>query len=184
MPSLFDETDINGMTLKNRFIRSGTWEGLATPHAACTDQLVAFVSRLAQGGRGLIIGSFTYVLDGGRGLPKMAGLDRDDHVPSYRKMTSGVHDRGGKIALQLVHAGSQTKNKWTEGHTPLAPSAVEDRTYKTMPRGRALDDIEEITQAFGQAARRGVEAGFDAIEINGEQPPQLSSVPIAGVSAR
>lgn len=167
MSSLFEETRIGDMTLKNRLIRSATWEGLATSDGACTDQLVAFISRLAEGGMGLIISSFTYVLPGGKGLPKMGGLDRDDYIPGYRKMTTAVHQRGGKIALQLVHSGAQTKTKWIEGYTPLAPSAVEDPTYRTMPREMTLEQIEEIIEAFRQAARRGVEAGFDAIELHG-----------------
>lgn len=167
MPSLFEETKINNMALQNRLFRSATWEGLATKDGVCTDPLVAFISRLAEGEIGLIISSFTYVLPNGRGLPKQMGLDRDEYIPGYRKMTDAVHERGGRIALQLVHAGAQTKTKWIEGCTPLAPSAVEDRTYKTMPREMTLEDIEEMVEAFGEAARRGVEAGFDAIEFHG-----------------
>jgi len=167
IPALFEETEINGMTLRNRIVRSATWEGLATTEGACTDQLVAFISRLAEGDIGLIISSFTYVLPGGRGLPKMSGFDRDDYVPGYRKMTDAVHARGGKIALQLMHAGAQTRMKWIEGHSPLAPSAVEDRTYRTVPREMTIGEIEEIIEAFGQTARRGAEAGFDAIELHG-----------------
>jgi 2,4-dienoyl-CoA reductase-like NADH-dependent reductase (Old Yellow Enzyme family) len=166
-PGLFDRSEINGLILENRLCRSATWEGLATPEGACTDPLVSFVSRLAEGGVGLIFSSFTYVLEGGRGLPKMAGLDRDDYVPGYHKLTSAVHERGSKIALQLVHAGAQTRTKWIEGHTPLAPSAIEDRTYRTMPREMTLAEIEDVVEAFGQAARRGVEAGFDAVELHG-----------------
>jgi 2,4-dienoyl-CoA reductase-like NADH-dependent reductase (Old Yellow Enzyme family) len=167
MTGLFDQTEINGLVLKNRLVRSATWEGLATPQGACTDQLVDFVSRLADGGMGLIISSFTYVLEGGRGLPKQAGLDRDDYVPGHRKLTSAVHERGGKIALQLMHAGAQTRAKWIEGHTALAPSAIEDPTYKTLPRELTLEDIDELVEAFGQSAGRGVEAGYDAIELHG-----------------
>jgi 2,4-dienoyl-CoA reductase-like NADH-dependent reductase (Old Yellow Enzyme family) len=167
MTGLFDQTEINGLVLKNRLVRSATWEGLATPEGACTDQLVDFVSRLAEGGMGLIVSSFTYVLEGGRGLPKQAGLDRDDYVPGHRKLTSAVHERGGKIALQLMHAGAQTRAKWIEGHIALAPSAIEDPTYKTLPCELSLEEIDELVEAFGQAARRGVEAGYDAIELHG-----------------
>lgn len=62
IPALFEETEINGMTLRNRIVRSATWEGLATTEGALTDQHVAFVSRLAEGDIGLIISSFTYVV--------------------------------------------------------------------------------------------------------------------------
>lgn len=61
----FEEIHINGMILRNRIIRSATWEGLATTEGACTDQLVAFISSLAEGDIGLIISSFTYVVPGG-----------------------------------------------------------------------------------------------------------------------
>jgi len=174
MSSLFERTEINGLILKNRLVRSATWEGLATPDGECTARLVAFVSRLAEGDIGLIISSFTYVLEGGRGLPKSAGLHRDDYVPGYKELTSAVHERGGKIALQLVHAGAQTRTKWIGEHTPLAPSAVEDRTYKTLPEEMTQEGIEKVVEAFGQAARRGVEAGFDAIELHGAHGYLLS----------
>jgi 2,4-dienoyl-CoA reductase-like NADH-dependent reductase (Old Yellow Enzyme family) len=65
MPTLLEETEINGMTLRNRIVRSATWEGLATTEGACTDQLVAFISSLAEGEIDLIISSFTYVVPGG-----------------------------------------------------------------------------------------------------------------------
>lgn len=54
MPSLWEETRIKGLILKNHIFRSCTWEGLATSDGKCTDQLVAFVSRLAEGNFGLI----------------------------------------------------------------------------------------------------------------------------------
>ena len=90
---------------------SCSWEGLATRDGACTDALLAFASGLAEGGMGLIISGVTYVLEGDRGLPKSAGLDRDNHISGYRETTNAVHERGGKIALQLAHGGAQTRTR-------------------------------------------------------------------------
>ncbi|MCP4366934.1 MAG: NADH:flavin oxidoreductase, partial [Deltaproteobacteria bacterium] len=55
MGSLFEETEINGMTLPNRFVRSATWDGLATDDGACTARMVDLLTELAKGGVGLII---------------------------------------------------------------------------------------------------------------------------------
>lgn len=67
MSKLFDHTEINGMTLKNRFVRSATWEGMAAEDGACTPKLVDTIARLAEGGVGLIITGHAYVKKTGPG---------------------------------------------------------------------------------------------------------------------
>ena len=61
MSKLFEPSEINGMTLANRFVRSATWAGMATDEGACTPQLIDLVAELADGGVGLIITGHTYV---------------------------------------------------------------------------------------------------------------------------
>ena len=96
----------------------------------------------------LIIGSFTYVLPDGRGLPKMAGLDRDDYISGYREMTSAGHERGGKIALQLVHSGAQTKTKSIEGKIPLAPSTVSISPSARFCTTESAENAEKLQRSL------------------------------------
>ena len=61
MSILFEKTKINGMEIRNRFVRSATWEGMASEEGACTPQLLSLIADLARGGVGLIISSHAYV---------------------------------------------------------------------------------------------------------------------------
>ncbi|MCP3956082.1 MAG: NADH:flavin oxidoreductase, partial [Desulfobacterales bacterium] len=124
MATLFEETTINGMTLKNRLVRSATWEGMAKPDGRPTPKMVHFYRELATGGVGLIISGFAFVQPDGKALTGQMGIQTDDFADDYKAITSAVHAAGGKIVVQLVHAGGQTMRE-TTGQQPLAPSAVE-----------------------------------------------------------
>jgi 2,4-dienoyl-CoA reductase-like NADH-dependent reductase (Old Yellow Enzyme family) len=164
MSVLFTETQINGMTLPNRFVRSATWAGMAAEDGACTPHLVNLMTNLAQGGVGLIITGHAYVRPDGQVSPHQLGVYKDELIPGLRGMVQKVHDLGGKIALQMTHAGFFASPKLT-GVTPLAPSAVEGLT-KTHRKEMTHGDIREAIEAFRAAAMRAKEAGFDGVQIH------------------
>ncbi len=110
------------MPLKNRFVRSATWEGMAADNGAATPDLIKLMADLAQGGVGLIISSHAYVSKEGQAGPWQLGVYADDLVPGLSKMTGAVHDQGGKIVIQLAHAGYHANAKLS-GVMPVAPSA-------------------------------------------------------------
>src|SRR5512144_2058319 len=105
MAKLFEFTRIKSLTLRNRFIRSATWEGMADDCGACTPELSDFFCTLAQGEVGLIITGHAYVNKAGQARLRQLGADNDSLLPELEKMVQSVHDNGGKIALQLSHAG-------------------------------------------------------------------------------
>ncbi len=164
MKELFEETAIRGMKLRNRFVRSATWEGMATPDGEVTSRLVDLMVQLAKGGVALIISSHAYVRkDGQAGLFQL-GIYDDHLIPGLRKMVSAVHKEGGKIVVQLAHAGFMANPELT-GQTPLGVSQVEG--FGSSPRKvMTVEDIQGIVAAFGQAARRAKEAGFDGVQIH------------------
>jgi len=164
MKTLFEETQINGMTLPNRFVRSATWSGMATKEGACTPQLVNLMTNLAQGGVGLIVTGHAYVRQDGQAGQNQLGVYSDELLPGLQDMVQEVHDHGGKIVLQLAHAGFFANAKLT-GKIPLAPSAIEDLA-KTPRKALTHQDIRELTEAFGAAAMRAKEAGFDGVQIH------------------
>ncbi|MBW1690737.1 MAG: NADH:flavin oxidoreductase [Deltaproteobacteria bacterium] len=164
MAALFEKTQINGMTLPNRFVRSATWSGMATKQGACTQKLVNLMTSLAQGGVGVIITGHAYVRQDGQAGPNQLGVYSDELLPGLRGMVRTVHDNGGKIVLQLAHAGFFANAKLT-GKTPLAPSAIEGLA-KSPRREMTHQDIREVIQAFGNAAMRAKEAGFDGVQIH------------------
>jgi 2,4-dienoyl-CoA reductase-like NADH-dependent reductase (Old Yellow Enzyme family) len=164
MPSLFESTQIKDMTLSNRFVRSATWEGMAEANGTCTNRLTDLMVTLAAGGVGLIITGHTYVDPRGQAGPWQLGIGSDGHIPRLKEMTSAVHNQGGKIVMQLAHAGLMADTEQT-GTLPLAPSAV-DGYIKTPIQEMTPDDIKEVANAFGNAAERAQKAGFDGVQIH------------------
>jgi len=164
MAILFDAVTINQLRLSNRFVRSATWEGLAEPDGGSTPRLNRLMAALAAGGVGLIITGHSYVDPAGQAGPWQLGVDRDERLPGLRSMTAAVHEQGGRIAMQLAHAGLQADAGQT-GSEPLAPSAVPGFT-KSTPIEMTRDDIANAVQAFGRAAHRAKTAGFDGVQIH------------------
>ena len=164
MSKLFETSDINGMRLANRFVRSATWEGMAADDGACTPRFKDLYIRLARGGVGLIITSHTYVRSDGRGTPRQLGIDRDEHLEGLRDFTRAIHASDSRVAVEISHAGILTNEKLT-GQIPLVVSAVDG--YGQSPgREMTAEDIAEIGDAFAQAALRAKAAGFDAVQIH------------------
>ncbi|MBN1102421.1 MAG: NADH:flavin oxidoreductase, partial [Deltaproteobacteria bacterium] len=150
MTKLFETTEIRGMKLANRFVRSATWEGMATEDGACTPGLVALMRELARGRVGLIITSHAYVRKDGQAGPWQLGIYEDGLAAGLKEMTRAVHDEGGCIVLQLSHAGFFANPKLT-GTTPLGASEVEgfSRSPRMVMTSR---DIGHLVKAFGRAA--------------------------------
>lgn len=165
MRRAFSAWKLGELEIPNRLVRSATWEGMAEEDGKVTEALADVTADLARGGVGLIISGYAYVRPEGLGLPRQTGAYRDKLVPSLRRMADKVHEAGGRIALQIVHAGGQTRAAWLDGHTPLGPSAMEHPGYGAASE-LTPEQIAEIVVAFGAAARRGKEAGFDAVQIH------------------
>ena len=161
---LFESTEINGMTLSNRFVRSATWEGMATEDGAATPDLIQIMAELAKGGVGLIISSHAYVSKQGQAGPRQLGAYADDLRPGLRKMTAAVHAQGGKIVMQLAHAGYHANGKLS-GMMPVAPSAVASLA-KSPRKVLTEEDIQDLVQAFAAAAVRAKKADFDGVQIH------------------
>ncbi len=166
MATLFDPTEINGMNLQNRLIRSATWEGMCDAEGRPTSKLINYYQTLAKGRIGLIISGYTFIRKEGKQLPSQMGLYTEDFAPEMKALAKAVHDEGGKICIQLVHAGGQTDSA-TAGRRPLAPSSVRIAQFPEVPRKLSKEDIVEIVVAFGDAARRAQAFGFDAIQLHG-----------------
>jgi len=164
MSKLFEATEINGMQLSNRFVRSATWEGMAGDDGSVTPALVDLMTQLAKGQVGLIISSHAYIKPEGQAGPRQLGVYKDALIDGLRQMTRTVHEQGGKIVLQMAHSGCLANPKLT-GQMPLAPSNVEEIS-KSPCKAMTVGDIQELIEAFGQAAQRAKEAGFDGVQIH------------------
>ena len=164
MSILFEPSVIKGMKLANRFVRSATWEGMATPEGKSTERLADMMAGLAAGGVGLIITGHCYVSHEGQAGPWQLGSCDDSALPGLTHMAEAVHRCGGKIALQLAHAGANGKSALS-GLQAIGPSASYQNGTATC-REMTREDIGRVVQAFAQAADRARRAGFDAVQIH------------------
>jgi 2,4-dienoyl-CoA reductase-like NADH-dependent reductase (Old Yellow Enzyme family) len=145
MNTLFEQSQINRMSLSNRFVRSATWDGLATDEGACTPRMIDLMAKLADGGVGLIITGHAFVHQQGWHQPWQLGIHTDQFIPGLKAMTDAVHEKGGKIVVQLGYGGAYLS--------------------KSRATGMTVQDLQEVFKAFGQAALRAKEAGFDGVQI-------------------
>jgi 2,4-dienoyl-CoA reductase-like NADH-dependent reductase (Old Yellow Enzyme family) len=156
MSILFEPMKLGNVEIKNRFVRSATYEGMAAETGEVTDGIIKICQQLAKGDVGLIIPGLLYVHPLGRAFRHQAGIHNDDMIPGLKKVVETVHQQGGKIAFQLAHAGRQT-TKGVIGQTPIGPSAKgRDPVNFVKPKAMTEGQIHQIIQAFGKAAERAV----------------------------
>lgn len=166
MAGLFDPLEINGMKLKNRIVMPPMNMRMATSDGAITERHIKHYVERAQGGVGLIIVEHAYVLAKGIFSAGQLGFYDDKFISGFRRLTDSVHHNGARIAIQLNHAGSRTKHDIINDQ-PAGPWNIPVPGDPEIPRPLTISEIAMIVKAFGEAARRAMEAGFDAVEIHG-----------------
>ncbi len=145
---IFEEAHIGNMSLKNRLIRSATWEALAGEDGSLGNELIGIYRDLARGGAGAVITGFTAVSATDDVPAGSMRLDSDSLIPQYRNLADEVHRYGCRIIAQLA-AGYFVK----DGRKVSIDDMMED-------------DVCRIVKDFADAARRAAEAGFDGVEIH------------------
>jgi 2,4-dienoyl-CoA reductase-like NADH-dependent reductase (Old Yellow Enzyme family) len=149
---------------RNRLIRAGTSETMAGLDGEVTPQLAALYRRLAEGQAGAIFTGHLFCHPRGRYARRQTGIYDDKLIAGLRELSDGVHRGGGIVLAQVAHAGSQSRAAFVD---PLAPSAVPNAlTGREVPTG-SEQEIREAIDAFGDGARRALDAGFDGVHIHG-----------------
>jgi 2,4-dienoyl-CoA reductase-like NADH-dependent reductase (Old Yellow Enzyme family) len=168
MLKLFKPLKIGRLEIANRFVRSATYYALSDENGFISEKSIALMKTLADGDIGLIITGYAFILKQGQVYPDMNGIDRDDHIPFYQKMTSAVHDKKGKIVMQIAHGGAEAIHA-AEGKDDYIAVSLTDALpdYRRTPRVLTENDIQIIIKAFAQSARRVQESGFDGVQIHG-----------------
>jgi len=161
---LFTSAPLGSLTLPNRLIRSATAEMMADEDGRPGEALAALYRDLARGGVGLITTGHMYIAPEGKAHDGMTGIHEDALVPDLRRLTSVVHAEGGQIAVQINHAGRQTR--CADVKQPLGPSDEETTPPGRGARAMTADEIGQTIEAYARAAERAVAAGFDAIQIH------------------
>jgi len=164
MNKLFEKTDINGLSLANRFIFSATWDGCADDKGFCTQRNIDMLVERAHSGVGLIITGMAFVQADGKAAPWQLGVHGDEFVPDLAEMAQAVHNAQGKVILQLAHGGCYAPSALT-GHETVGPSANDTDKFPQC-REMSLQEIDQVVEAFGKAAGRAKKAGFDGVQLH------------------
>jgi 2,4-dienoyl-CoA reductase-like NADH-dependent reductase (Old Yellow Enzyme family) len=173
---LFDKLQIRDVTLRNRIVVSPMCQ-YSSPDGFATDWHLVHLGSRAVGGAGLVITEASAVTPEGRISPWDLGIWKDEHIDMLARIARFVREQGAVPGMQLAHAGRKgsTKRPWDGsgkilesdgGWIPVAPSALPYDPTFPRPAALAAEGIREIVNAFAEAARRALRAGFQLIEIH------------------
>jgi 2,4-dienoyl-CoA reductase (NADPH2) len=162
-PKLFAPLDLGHVTLPNRILMGSMHTGLEDK-ARDYDKLAAYFAARARGGVGLMVtGGIAPSIQGW--LKPFGGrLTMPWHKPRHRKLTSAVHAEGGRICLQILHAGRY-------GYHPLsvAPSKIKSPITPFTPRALSARGVERTIGDFVRCAKLAQDAGYDGVEVMGSE---------------
>lgn len=176
-PHIFSSYRLGALDLPNRTVVAPMTRISADADGVPTRQMADHYSAFAHGGFGLVITEGTHPdTTFSQGYRDQPGIVTPEQIAGWRTVTDAVHAAGGRIVMQLMHAGALVQdNRYTD--ETVAPSAVQpagemaaryygDGPFR-MPREMTRDEIAASIADFGTAAANAMEAGFDGVEIHG-----------------
>ena len=160
---VFGEAKLGPVTLRNRIIKSATFEA-STPNSLVTDDLITYHRLPAAGGVGMTTVAYCAVSPGGRTEGKQIWM-RPEAVPGLRTLTEAIHAEGAAISAQIGHAGPVANARSNKAQA-LAPVRFFNPLAMRFAKKATRDDVDDVIEAHANAARFAVEAGFDAVEVH------------------
>lgn len=157
---LFSPYRLRGMELRNRVILPAMGSKMATEEGYVSDRLIHYLAARAKGGCGLITTEVCAVHPTSH-APHFLALFDDKYIEGLKQLVEALHQYGAKTCVQLWHGGIVCYSK-----DKVAPSPFNQQPGANSPRVLTIPEIKEITKAFGSAARRSVESGFDCVELH------------------
>lgn len=165
-PNIFKPITVNRTTFKNRVVMTPMGTNYGEPDGQMSYQHINYYRLRAKGGTGLIIVENANVdfATGSNGTSQIR-IDHDSFMPRLYKLTETIHDEGGMVAIQINHAGASASSART-GVQPVSSSNVPSKDGGEEPRPLTKEEMEVIVKKYGEAAKRAVTAGFDAVEVH------------------
>jgi 2,4-dienoyl-CoA reductase-like NADH-dependent reductase (Old Yellow Enzyme family) len=173
LKTLFSTQKIGNVEIKNRIVRSATFEHRAEKYGYVGQKILDFYDELARGGTGLIITGFTGISPGATGSPYQLRLDNDSYTPGHKKLVENVHDQPDvKLAIQIVHLGRQCEHP---KYPPIAPSPIPEKTTGLTPRELSIEEIYDLIKKFKETSIRAYECGYDMVQLHASHGYLLSN---------
>lgn len=166
--SLFEGyTFKSGVKLKNNLLMAPMTNYSSQENGMVSDEELAYYKERSSG-VGAVITAVAYVQRDGKGFENEISVDSDEMIPGLTKLADTIKGEGAKAILQIFHAGRMAPPELLEEGQSVSASAVAAlRPGLVTPRELTENEIETIIQAFANATRRAIEAGFDGVEIHG-----------------
>ena len=170
---LFSLVKLGGIELKNRMVMAPLTRNRAGEGGVPHDLNVTYYAQRASAG--LIITEATPISLMAHGYPALPGIYTKEQVAGWKKVVDAVHEKGGKIVLQLWHVGRISHPSLLNGALPVAPSAIKPAgkafTYQGLvdyvePRALKVSELPTIVQDYVHATKCAIAAGFDGVEIH------------------
>jgi 2,4-dienoyl-CoA reductase (NADPH2) len=177
-PHLLAPLDLGFATLPNRVLMGSMHTGLEESRDGFT-KLAAFYSARARGGVGLIVTGGIAPNFAGRLDPRASQLSFGWQVAKHRQVTQAVHEAGGRIALQVLHAG-----RYSYHPLSVAPSALRSPITPFTPRALSRFGIERTLAAYVRCASLARRAGYDGVEIMGSEGYLINEFVAEGTNRR
>ncbi|MCP2006812.1 alkene reductase [Duganella violaceipulchra] len=175
MKKMFEPISLGDIALANRFVMAPMTRNRATEAGLATELMATYYAQRASAG--LIISEGIQPSQVGQGFSGTPGLHTPEQVESWKMVTGAVHQAGGRIVAQLMHAGRIGHPAlYPSAHLPVAPSAIaaEGKTYTRdgmldypTPIALTKSEIARTVDDFATAALNAIAAGFDGVEIHG-----------------
>ena len=162
---LFSPFSIGTLEMENRIVMPPMATHYATAEGFVSKQQIAYYAERARGGVGYITVEHTGILQQGKASPNMLLISTVEHASRIETLIGAVHGVGGKIVVQINHAGRQTASAVT-GFPIVGPSPIPCPTRNEIPRELSPGEIEDIIEAFSVAAQRVKKAGADGVELH------------------
>jgi len=177
-PHLLSPLQVGSITLPNRVLMGSMHVGLEEEFGRL-EKLAAYFGARAAGGVGLIVtGGVSPNLAGGV-KPFAAKLTNRYEVWKHRVVTDAVHQQGGKIALQILHAGRYAYAPWS-----VAPSALKSPITPFKPRALSTRGVQNTISDYVNCAQRAQQAGYDGVEVMGSEGYLINQFIVAKTNKR
>ena len=163
--AMFSPVQIGNVTIPNRFAVPPMGNNFADTDGNLSDRSLAYYEARARGGFGLITIESTVVWREAKGGPRKPCLFSDETIPSFRRVADACHRYGAKVSIQLQHAGPEGNSALT-GYPLKAASAVPAACGREVPEAVSREELYQIIESYGDAARRAQQAGIDMAEVH------------------
>ena len=166
--ALFTAGTIGTLNLPNRLIRSATQDPFGRRDGTCAPEQVSLYRDIAASGVGAIITAYSYISPEARSTGIQVGFATEEHRASQKEVLDAVHSAGGRLILQLMHAGMNVflPEKRVEGGKLLAPSGGLTAPNEMTSTELTQADLDKIRADFADAARAGKAMGFDGVQLH------------------